>query len=246
MIIGSSLIHHEKVSSTNSVATSLINSSKPAEGTVITASFQESGRGQAGNRWESEAGKNLLMSIILYPVMIRPENQFVISQMVSLAVTDLVRTMVSEVSVKWPNDIYAGDDKIAGILIENSVMGETLCSTVAGIGLNVNQKVFISGAPNPASLAQLTGREFDIMAIRNELISLLDVRYKMVVNFDKEKLAADYHNLLYRSGEWHRYSDAEGEFTGMIERVRSSGLISILRKNGRIKDYAFKEVDYIF
>lgn len=245
MIIGSSLIHHEKVSSTNTVASSMISSEKPREGTVITASFQESGRGQTGNSWESEEGKNLLMSIILYPVMIRPEDQFVISQMVSLAVSDLVQSTVGEASVKWPNDIYAGDDKIAGILIENSVMGRRLCSTVAGIGLNVNQKVFRSGAPNPVSLTQLTGKEYDLKVIRNELISFLEIRYKMVVSDNRERLSEDYHRLLYRRGEWHRYSDTRGEFTGMIERVRPSGLISIRRENGRTKDYAFKEVDYI-
>lgn len=245
MLIGSTLIQHEKVSSTNTIASLLISSGKPAEGTVITASFQDSGRGQAGNSWESEAGKNLLMSVILYPVMVRPEDQFVISQMVSLAVTDLVRTIVSDTAVKWPNDIYAGDDKIAGILIENSVMGGTLCSSIAGIGLNVNQKAFRSGAPNPISLAQLTGKDFDLRAIMSELIGFLEVRYNMVVTGNHDQLAHDYHSLLYRCGEWHRYSDAEGEFTGMIERVRPSGLISVRRENGLTKDYAFKEVDYI-
>jgi BirA family biotin operon repressor/biotin-[acetyl-CoA-carboxylase] ligase len=245
MIIGSSVIHHEKVTSTNTVALSLASPEKAAEGTVITASFQEGGRGQKGNSWESEAGKNILMSVILYPTMIRPEGQFVISRMVSLAVCDLVSTMVPATRIKWPNDIYAGHDKIAGILIENSVMGGTLCSTVAGIGLNVNQKTFMSGAPNPVSLAQLTGMEHDLNGIRDELIRLLDIRYQMVVSGAHEKLSDDYHRLLYRRGEWHRYSDAEGEFTGMIDCVKDSGLISIRRENGLTNDYAFKEVDYI-
>lgn len=245
MIIGSSVLHHDKITSTNTLASSLISSGKAAEGTVITASFQQGGRGQKGNSWESEAGKNLLMSVILYPTMIKPEEQFIISRMVSLAVCDLVRTMVPATRIKWPNDIYAGHDKIAGILIENSVMGGTLCSTVAGIGLNVNQRTFMSGAPNPVSLAQLTGTEHDLNVVRDKLIRLLDNRYQMVISGNHEELSDDYHRLLYKRGEWHRYIDAEGEFTGMIDCVQDSGLISIRRENGLTNDYAFKEVDYI-
>ena len=110
MIIGSTVIHHDRVSSTNSVASAMMREEKPEEGTVITASYQESGKGQAGNRWESEPGKNLLMSVILYPEMVKPEEQFVILQFVSLAVCDLVSTYAYDVAVKWPNDIYAGKE----------------------------------------------------------------------------------------------------------------------------------------
>jgi BirA family biotin operon repressor/biotin-[acetyl-CoA-carboxylase] ligase len=245
MTIGSTRIHHEKVSSTNTLALALLNDEHPAEGTVITASFQGHGRGQKGNSWESEQGKNLLMSVILYPVMIRPEEQFIISQLVSLAVNDLVRAETADAKIKWPNDIYVRDDKIAGILIENGVMGDRLCSSVAGIGLNVNQKMFSSGAPNPISLALATGREYDLKGLTSVMIRLLDERYKMVTSGMSKRLAEDYHSVLYRQGEWHYYKDAAGEFAGKIEEASNDGLLRIRRKNGAVKEYAFREIDYI-
>lgn len=245
MIIGSHILPHEKVSSTNTVAASLLKDSTPPEGTVITASYQETGRGQPGNSWESEPGKNLLMSVILYPVMIRPADQFVISRMVSLAVYDLVSARTPSARIKWPNDIYVGNDKIAGILIENSIMGQTLGSSVAGIGLNVNQTEFRSGAPNPVSLKQVTGTTHYLKAITGELISLLDRRYGMVVRGEADLLDSEYHEALYRSGEWHRYSDNSGEFEGMIERVMHDGMLQVRKRDGSSREYAFREIDYI-
>jgi BirA family biotin operon repressor/biotin-[acetyl-CoA-carboxylase] ligase len=244
MIIGSSVSRYEKVSSTNTVAAALLREAKPVEGTVITASFQESGRGQAGNTWESEPGSNLLMSVILYPVMVKPADQFVISQMVSLAVHDLVALHTAEARIKWPNDIYVRDDKIAGILIENTIMGDRLGSTVAGIGLNVNQTIFRSGAPNPVSLASVTGTGHNLQAVTGKLTSLLDNRYGMIIRGETAALAQDYHDVLYRSGEWHRYTDDGGEFEGMIEHVRPDGILMMLRKDGKRAMYAFKEINY--
>lgn len=245
MIIGSLIHRHEKVSSTNTLAAALLKDSNPPEGTVITASYQETGRGQPGNSWESEPGKNLLMSVILYPEMVRPADQFIISRMVSLAVYDLVAARTRAARIKWPNDIYAGNDKIAGILIENSIMGPTLSSSVAGIGLNVNQTVFISAAPNPVSLKQITGETNDLQAIAGELISLLDKRYGMVIRGEGSVLEREYHEALYRAGEWHRYSDISGEFEGLIERVMPDGMLLVRRRDGSSHEYAFREIDYI-
>lgn len=245
MIIGSVIRHCEKVSSTNTIASVMLRDEKPAEGTVITAGWQESGRGQKGNSWESEPGKNLLMSVILYPIMVSPENQFVISQMVSLAVADLVGAVIPGVKIKWPNDIYVGDDKIAGILIEHSIMGNTISSSVAGIGLNVNQTEFSSALPNPVSMAQVTGRKHDLSIITGELIRLLDMRYAMIISGRADELAEAYHNSLYRRSEWHLYADQNGEFPGMIESVGPGGLLMIRREKGSVTGYAFKEIDYI-
>jgi BirA family biotin operon repressor/biotin-[acetyl-CoA-carboxylase] ligase len=245
MIIGSVIRQCEKVSSTNDMASVMLRGDRPAEGTAITAAYQEGGRGQKGNSWESEPGKNLLMSVILYPAMVRPENQHVISQMVALAVYDLVSAEIPDVKIKWPNDIYVRDDKIAGILIEHSIMGNTISSTVAGIGLNVNQTEFGSVLMNPISLAQVTGREHDLSMITSELLRLLDIRYAMVIGGRTDELAEAYHNSLYRCGEWHRYSDHNGVFGGMIESVGPGGLLMVRREKGPVTGYAFKEIDYI-
>jgi len=185
------------------------------------------------------------MSVILYPVMVRPADQFIISRMVSLAVYDLVSARTSAARIKWPNDIYVGNDKIAGILIENSIMGQTLGSSVAGIGLNVNQTGFRSGAPNPVSLKQVTGKAHDLKDITGELISLLDRRYGMVVRGEGALLKSEYHAALYRAGEWQRYSDSSGKFEGMIERVMPDGMLLVRRRDGSSRKYAFREIDYI-
>ena len=245
MIVGTYVRHCEKVSSTNTVAAAMIREENPAEGTVITATYQDSGRGQQGNSWESEPGKNLLMSVILYPVMVSPADQFIISRMVSLAVHDLVAGHSQAARIKWPNDIYVGDDKIAGILIENTIMGDKLASTIAGIGLNVNQEIFRSGAPNPVSLRQVTGRELDLAAVTGDLIAALDRRYAMVTRGEATALGSEYQKALYRAGEWHRYADDTGEFEGMIERVMPDGMLSVRKRNGVSRLYAFREIDYI-
>lgn len=245
MIIGSVIKHFEKVSSTNTLAASMIREARPEEGTIITASFQEGGRGQAGNTWESESGKNLLMSVILYPLMVRPADQFVISQFVSLAVCDVVSMYVHDVRIKWPNDIYVMNDKIAGILIEHSIMGDTIANTIAGIGLNINQTVFRGHAVNPVSLGMLTGKSHDIHDITSALITFLDRRYKMVTEDNSGKLEEEYHALLYRRGEWHRYTDSNGEFEGMIVSAGSDGMLTVLDRHGKSRKYAFREIDYI-
>ncbi len=245
MIIGTTREHHEKVSSTNTVASAKLRGEKPSEGLLITASFQESGRGQAGNGWESEAGKNLIMSTIIYPSMVAAEDQFVISQMVSLAVFDLLRHETSEVKIKWPNDIYVRDDKIAGILIENSLMGNKINNSIIGIGLNVNQTKFSQDIPNPISLKKITGKEYDLEKLIDSLSELLDMRYSMIIKNERKKLQSDYHNALYRCLKWHKYRNDNGEFSGMIQDVRTNGVLRVKHNDGSVREYAFREIEYI-
>lgn len=245
MIIGSRTIHHEKVSSTNTLALEMLRSGRPSEGTVITASFQESGKGQQGNNWVSEPGKNVLMSVILYPTTVSPGEQFIISRMVSLAVFDLVREETLHVKIKWPNDIYVMNDKIAGILIENSIAGNRLVSSVTGIGLNVNQESFSGAGINPTSLTLITGKKYNLREVTDKLIHHLDLRYKMILKGEEAKLADEYHSALFRLGEWHRYVDSKGPFTAMLVRVDSDGLLYLRKSNGREKGYSFKEINYI-
>ncbi len=182
MIIGSNIIFHNELISTNTCAALLLKQQKPPEGTVIHANFQTAGKGQKGNIWVSEAGKNLLFSIILFPDMIKPEEQFGISMAISLGICDFLNKLIPVCSIKWPNDIYAGDDKIAGILIENSIRGGNIESSIAGIGLNINQVIFPSYLPNPVSLKLITGKEHDPDYCLNELLSSLDKRYKMLIS----------------------------------------------------------------
>lgn len=245
MIIGSKIIFIKNLPSTNSYAAQLLKKEVPAEGTIIHTNYQSAGRGQAGNKWESEDGNNLLISIIFSPTMIYPVDQFLISIIISLGICDFLNRYITGYSIKWPNDIYVNNDKIAGILIENTVMGDQIENTVAGIGININQNKFISDAPNPVSLSLITGEKYVISDCLNQLASDLDRRYKELISGDYTLLKSEYISQLYRRNEWSRFRDSNGIYNGRIITVTDSGLLCIENQTGNITEYAFKEVDYI-
>jgi BirA family transcriptional regulator, biotin operon repressor / biotin---[acetyl-CoA-carboxylase] ligase len=245
MIIGSKYIFRKILPSTNSYASALLRSQSIPEGTIIFTNYQTAGRGQADNSWESEENKNLLFSLILYPHIIRPEEQFLISKTISLGICDFLNQYTNNVSIKWPNDIYVKDDKIAGNLIESSIMGDKIENTIAGIGLNLNQKKFKSDAPNPVSLAFITGKEFNIQESLTNLASFLDKRYKQLMNGNWSEIDNEYSGNLYRYHQWSRYSDSRGIFEGRIVSVNSQGHLQIEDRTGKIFEYGYKEVNFL-
>jgi BirA family biotin operon repressor/biotin-[acetyl-CoA-carboxylase] ligase len=224
----------------------ILRSDKPREGTIISAGFQSGGRGQSGNKWESETGKNLLISIILYPESIDPSDQFIISMAVSLGICELLDKYIPGSKIKWPNDIYVNNDKIAGILIESTIMGSQIESCVAGIGLNINQTIFRSDAPNPVSLKLLTGKDFNTNELLLYLSAALDKKYKQLLNEDFETIMKEYTSRLYKINVWSGYRDKTGAFEGRIISVYENGLIKIeKKKTGIVSEYSFKEVEFI-
>ena len=225
MIIGSKLLFFKNLPSTNSYAASLLREQEVPEGTVIHTNYQSAGRGQGGNKWESEENKNLLISIILFPSMINPTDQFLISMAVSLGICDFLDQYTSSISIKWPNDIYVKNDKIAGILIENSIMGDQIENTIAGIGININQTEFVGDAPNPVSLANLTGKQYDLNDCLIQLTSDLDKRYKFLISGDFDLIRLDYISRLYRYKQWSKFRDVNGLFKGRILNVSDTGKI---------------------
>jgi len=245
MIIGSNLIFYETLSSTNITASLLLKEKDLQEGTVITTDFQTAGKGQPGYRWESEKGKNLLISIILYPESVNPDEQFLIFMSISLGICDFTGRYFQGSRIKWPNDIYIHNNKIAGILIENSILGDKIENSVAGIGFNVNQVKFDPVIPNPASLKMITGKDHDTDACLKQLLSDLDKRYIQLLYGDRESIRNEYSSLLYRSGEWYNYRSTGTVFKGKIINVSTSGKLMIKVKNGSIREFSFKEVDYI-
>jgi BirA family biotin operon repressor/biotin-[acetyl-CoA-carboxylase] ligase len=245
MIIGSNLIYCENLTSTNTRASELLKKNDLPEGTVIHSDFQTAGRGQPGNRWESEKGKNLLISIILYPESVAPGEQFLISMTLSLGICDFIDRHLAGSKVKWPNDIYVKDDKIAGLLIESSIMGETIESAIAGIGFNLNQIKFTDETRNPVSLKMITGMEYDREVSMKQLLSDLDKRYKLLLYGDRKNIRIDYISRLYRFNEKHKYKAGNGIFTGSIKDISDSGILSIENENGKIRGFSFKEIDFV-
>ena len=245
MIIGSELLYGENLPSTNSHAAALLKNKKVPEGSVIYTNYQSAGRGQAGNKWESEENKNLLISIILYPHMINPSDQFQLSIVISLGICDFLEHYTRGISIKWPNDIYVNDDKIAGILIENSIMGNIIEHTIAGIGLNINQLRFSGDIPNPVSLSILTCVQYDLQECLHQLINDLDKRYKCLISGDYDRIKSDYISLLYRHNQWRNYRDVNGTFSGCISDISTYGRLVVEHKDGNVKEYSFKEIDFV-
>ena len=245
MIIGSKYIFIDTLTSTNTHASALLKSETVPEGTIIYTDFQTSGKGQRANYWESEIGKNLLFSVILYPFNVDLSRQFIISKTISLALCDFLEENDVDACIKWPNDIYVGDDKIAGILIESSIMKGKIENSIIGIGLNINQKVFRSSAPNPVSLSLIKGKEFDLNACLRGLALKIDNRYLQLINNELAGIDKEYIDRLYRYGELKQYRDKNKTYTGRIVSVDSEGNLQIEDESGLLIKYSFKEVEFI-
>ncbi len=238
------IIKLDEVASTNTYLNELDNQSEQPEGCVVVTHTQSAGRGQRGNSWEAAPGQNLTFSYLLRPQGVAPQEQFVLSQIVALAVVDVLSRYIDNVTVKWPNDIYYCDKKIAGILIEHNLTGMTISRTIVGIGLNINQKEFVSNAPNPVSLAQITGGEYDLDAVLGEILSATSQRYAML-DGGVQALQHDYASVLYRREGYHRYSDSTGVFEAVIKEVKPDGHLVLSDREGKERCYAFKEVAFV-
>ena len=238
------IIKLQETRSTNTYLDSIDTECPQQEGCVVTTHTQSAGRGQRGNSWEAEPGKNLTFSYLLRPEGVAPQEQFILSQAVSLAVVDVLSRYAQGFSVKWPNDIYHHDSKIAGILIEHNLSGMSISRTIVGIGLNINQQQFISDAPNPISLQQITGREYDLDAMLAEVLEATTIRYAQCVG-DRKQLQLDYAAALYRKDGFYPYRDAQGEFMATIREVQPDGYLVLCDTEGRVRQYAFKEVAFI-
>jgi BirA family biotin operon repressor/biotin-[acetyl-CoA-carboxylase] ligase len=246
MIIGSKVIFKHSLESTNNYASDLLKQEKLPEGTVIHSNYQTAGRGQQGNTWESEAGKNLLLSVILYPFKIKPEDQFVISMAVSLGVLDFVKSLMRGCTIKWPNDIFAADRKIGGLLIENSILNNKIISSVAGIGLNINQVDFPRYVPNAVSIKMITGKDYDLRDSLRQLLSRLDRRYRQLLSEKSQRMRNEYISSLYGFMEWRSYRTiSEGSLYGKIIGITQSGQLMIEDEDGTVNNFNFKEIEFI-
>lgn len=239
------LIRVEETNSTNNYLQALCDERKVEEFTTVVADFQTSGRGQRGNSWESEPGENLLFSFVVFPEFLEARRQFLLSQIVSLAIKEELDNYVADISIKWPNDIYWREKKICGMLIENDLMGRYISQSIAGIGININQEAFYSPAPNPVSLRQITGKEYDIFEILGNVMVRVQSFYKLLREDDTTIIATRYEKSLFRKEGMHRYRDANGEFLARILSVEPEGKLILEDEMQRKRGYMFKEVEYL-
>ena len=207
---------------------------------IVVAEYQTAGKGCGTNSWESERGKNLTFSMLIHPEGLPANEQFHITEVVSVALCETLESYINnKVEIKWPNDIYVGDRKICGMLIENRLQGSVIKDSIIGIGLNVNQRVFLSDAPNPVSLYQLTGQETD----RDALLKQFLEAFERVSQ--RETSGADYRERLYRKGIEALYEDQGGRFKARLTDVLPDGRLVLLDETGQELIYAFKEVRFV-
>lgn len=235
------------------------SNTKPSEGTVVRAASQSAGRGQFGSQWQSKPGQNLLLSIILYPVWLEAASQFYLSMAVSLAVREAAEgsmangqqgmsdTQPPRFEIKWPNDLYIGSRKSAGILIQNALAGNRLQSSVVGIGLNVNQLDFDPSLPNPTSLAAVFGQNFDLDNVAERLLECLEHRYEQLRSGHRAALRSEYEHSLLGFGKMARYARPDGtELEGTVRGVTKEGRLRIERVGGEEETFGMKEVSPVF
>ena len=226
------------------------------DGTTVCANYQTAGRGQTGNSWESVAGQNLLFSTLIKTECVPIERQFVLNELVAIGVTRVVKRYIPEACIKWPNDIYYQNSKLAGILIEGQIIGKQL-TIIAGVGLNVNQTQFFSNALNPISLKQITNIDYDIKQLLNDILSEIDTLKPLLTC--PQQLKDEYMQLLYRKDGYHLYKEVistvapmmpeqyadESAFLAKIADISPQGALILEKENGEQKTYNFKQIKYI-
>jgi len=241
---GLRLIRKESVTSTND----FLLDYTPSEGeemTVCLASRQTAGRGQGTNVWESEPERNLLFSLLIHPVWVPVREQFVLSMANAVALKDVLDGYTEGISLKWPNDIYWHDRKLAGTLIENRLSGGRIKDCVIGTGLNVNQREFHSDAPNPVSLWQILSEEKDVEEILAKYLHAMKGYLEKIRSGNYGAVIGPYYSSLYRREGFWPYRDADGLFEASILEVESDGHLILRDKEGVVRSYAFKEVEFI-
>lgn len=233
---------YEETTSTNDLA----KRDNFHHGDTIWAWYQSAGRGQRGNRWSGGVGDNIAFTILLEPKFVVASDQFIISQVVALSLVEVLEEYGIESKIKWTNDIYIGEYKVAGVLIENSLRDGVVARSAIGIGVNINQIEFDTELPNPTSMAIVTGRRFDREEVLRKIHSRIMRWMEVILGGDYEPIVEMYHSKLYRRDELHKYRLASGEVIhATLEGVKARGELILRHSDGTIGEYLFREVEFI-
>ena len=246
LFVGQNLLTLPQVDSTNNFLKEAIANSTPfPEGTVIMAEAQFAGRGQQNNKWSSQPGKNLTISILLKPAFLPLGTQFNLNVAISVGIVNALQNVLGPgLKTKWPNDIYFNDKKLGGVLIENMVQGQTIKNAIVGIGLNVNQVDFPEWVPNPTSVKQILQTDYDLKTLLADICKHIEAGYLILRAGNFEQLKALYLQNLYWYNEPHLFKADNKIFEGTITGVDANGRLCVSQGNDTLL-YNFKEIEFL-
>lgn len=233
--------HFTSVTSTNAVAGEMIKNGEIAEKCFLTADYQTDGKGRSENKWHSEPGKNLLLSWVTFPAFLSVSKQFQLSKGVSLAITDLLGSIGLTAAIKWPNDIVVDNKKLAGILIENSIQGNSIKYSISGIGININQVEFPVFPYRATSIYLETGKAYRIDQITRPLSERLLSRYGQLSNGEESLMDQEYLERLFMKDRVSSFESGNRSFEAIIRGVNRTGEL-VVEADGRIEEYGFHEI----
>jgi BirA family transcriptional regulator, biotin operon repressor / biotin---[acetyl-CoA-carboxylase] ligase len=243
IFLGKDVLFLPECHSTNDEAMDRIRTGMAKEGSIVITDYQYRGKGQRGNVWETQAGKNLTFSLVLQPKFLDVSEQFYLNMMVSNSIMKLLQDYLPDMKVKWPNDLVVErKGKIGGILIENIVGSSGWEFAIVGIGLNINQNQF--GVGTATSLAKLTGNHFDLRELFRMLIAMIEQSYIHLKKGKRAEIKRDYLNHLYLLDKWEVFSQGENEFEGKITGISEDGKLLVELRDGKEKFFALKEISF--
>ncbi len=242
--LGKNLIFMPECHSTSDQLLLLCQEKPLLEGSLVITGHQTAGRGQRGNSWEAQPGKNLTFSFLLKPEFLAVSDQFYLTMVVSLGIRDFLTDKTgSKVQIKWPNDILIDQRKICGILIENQIVGQRLGTCIVGVGVNVNQQYFET--PSATSMVLVTGMQFDLPIMLEELLTCIEQRYLQLRRDGQNELRSDYHDALYLRGEKNLFYTGDTSFYGTIKGVDEIGRLNIdIEGQSTLSTFSAKEIRY--
>lgn len=243
IFLGKDVLFLPECHSTNDEALSKIRSGQAIEGSIVITDHQTKGKGQRGNNWETQEGKNLTFSLILRPNFLDISEQFYLNMMVSNSILKLFQEYIPDLMVKWPNDlIVEKTGKIGGILIENTFGASGWEYAVVGIGLNINQIDF--GTSTATSFARLTGNQFDLKELFRMLIVSIEQGYIQLKKGKHQDIRKEYLSHLYLKDQWAEFSKGENQFQGKIVDITEDGKLIIGLENGEEEIFGLKEITF--
>lgn len=234
------------INSTNDYLKELLAKQYVENFTAVVAEYQTAGRGQMGAGWLVEPGKNLTFSVLIKDLLLNAKSVFMLNAAVAVSCAQAMEIYaIPDVCVKWPNDILAGNKKIGGILVENSIKSHGEIYSVAGIGINVNQENF-DGLPKASSLSKITGQAYDVEIIMTEIIKCLKRNTALLMHGEQESIWQSYQDKLYKKDVPMPFEKDGNRFMGIIKQVSRNGKLQVLHQDDSIAEYGIKEVQLLY